>query len=137
GADVQLYVNEYNVLQFSSNPQAPFFVSDNYANWYREHGEAIEAAGGQVDGYGVQYYALLDANGNNNSPHSPARMQQVFQNLSITGKKLALTESACKTPARPVRPPRRTSWRIRCGWCSAHPTPTRSTCGASGPTRCG
>src|SRR5690606_1518933 len=36
GADVQLYVNEYNVLQFSSNPQAPFFVSDNYANWYRE-----------------------------------------------------------------------------------------------------
>ncbi|MCC6492731.1 MAG: endo-1,4-beta-xylanase [Pirellulales bacterium] len=92
GADVKLYLNEYNLLQFSDNPLTPGFVPDNYANWYREHGEVIESAGGQVDGYGVQYYALLDGNANANSPHSAARMQQVFQNLSLTGKPFGLTE---------------------------------------------
>jgi endo-1,4-beta-xylanase len=92
GANAKLYVNEYNVLQFSA---------DNYANWFREHGEAIEQAGGQVDGYGVQYYALLDANANAFSPHSAARMQQVFQNLSLTGKPFALTEFGVQNSGAP------------------------------------
>ncbi|RIK75969.1 MAG: hypothetical protein DCC67_14520 [Planctomycetota bacterium] len=101
GAEVKLYVNEYNVLQFSDNPAVAGYSSDNYANWFREHGEAIERAGGQVDGYGVQYYALLDANANANSPHSPARMQQVFQNLSLTGKSFGLTEFGVQNSGSP------------------------------------
>ena len=101
GADVKLFVNEYNLLQFSDNPAVPGFSPDNYANWYREHGEAIENAGGQVDGYGVQYYALLDANANTNSPHSAARMQQVFQNLSLTGKPFGLTEFGVQNSGSP------------------------------------
>jgi GH35 family endo-1,4-beta-xylanase len=101
GADPKLFINEYNLLQFSDNPAVPGFSSDNYANWYREHGEAIENAGGQVDGYGVQYYALLDANANTNSPHSAARMQQVFQNLSLTGKPFGLTEFGVQNSGSP------------------------------------
>jgi GH35 family endo-1,4-beta-xylanase len=101
GADVKLYVNEYNLLQFSDNPATPGFQSDNYANWFREHGEAIENAGGQVDGYGVQYYTLLDSNANTNSPHSAAKMQQVFQNLSLTGKPIALTEFGVQNSGPP------------------------------------
>jgi endo-1,4-beta-xylanase len=101
GADVKLFVNEYNLLQFSDNPAVPGFSADNYANWYREHGEALQNAGGQVDGYGVQYYALLDANANANSPHSAARMQQVFQNLSLTGKSFGLTEFGVQNSGSP------------------------------------
>jgi GH35 family endo-1,4-beta-xylanase len=101
GADVKLFVNEYNLLQFSDNPAIPGFSTDSYANWYREHGESIENAGGQVDGYGVQYYALLDANANANSPHSAARMQQVFQNLSLTGKPFSLTEFGVQNSGSP------------------------------------
>jgi endo-1,4-beta-xylanase len=101
GANPKLYVNEYNVLQFSDNPTIGGFAADNYANWFREHGEAIEQAGGQVDGYGVQYYALLDANANTNSPHSAARMQQVFQNLSLTGKPFTLTEFGVQNSGSP------------------------------------
>ncbi|HEX6962566.1 MAG TPA: endo-1,4-beta-xylanase [Lacipirellula sp.] len=101
GVDVKLYVNEYNLLQFSDNPAAPGFSPDSYANWYREHGEAIENAGGKVDGYGVQYYALLDANASANSPHSAARMQQVFQNLSLTGKPFGLTEYGVQNSGSP------------------------------------
>jgi hypothetical protein len=101
GADVKLFVNEFNLLQFSDNPTVPGFQSDSYANWYREHGEAIENAGGRVDGYGVQYYALLDSNANTNSPHSPARMQQVFQNLSLTGKPFGLTEFGVQNSGSP------------------------------------
>jgi GH35 family endo-1,4-beta-xylanase len=101
GSNAKLYINEFNLLQFSDNPAIPGFAADNYANWFREHGEAIENAGGQVDGYGVQYYALLDANANTNSPHSPARMQQVFQNLSLTGKPFALTEFGVQNSGSP------------------------------------
>ena len=101
GADVKLYVNEYNLLQFSDNPAVPGFSADNYANWYREHGEALQTAGGQVDGYGVQYYALLDANAGANSPHGAARMQQVFQNLSLTGKPFGLTEFGVQNSGSP------------------------------------
>lgn len=99
GADVKTYVNEYNVLQWSSNPTTS--ANDPYANWYREHGEAIQAAGGQVDGYGVQYYAVLDSIANQFNPHSPARMQQVFQNLSLTGKPFELTEFGVQNSGSP------------------------------------
>jgi hypothetical protein len=96
---VKTYVNEYNVLQWSSNPTTS--ANDAYANWYREHGEAILAAGGQVDGYGVQYYAVLDSTANQFNPHSPARMQQVFQNLSLTGKPFELTEFGVQNQGSP------------------------------------
>jgi endo-1,4-beta-xylanase len=99
GANVDLYINEFNVLQWSSNPTTS--QSDGYANWYREHGEALEMAGGQVDGYGVQYYALLDSHANTLSPHSAARMQAVFQNLSLTGKPLQLTEFGIQNAGTP------------------------------------
>jgi GH35 family endo-1,4-beta-xylanase len=99
GADPKLFVNEFNVLQWSSNPTTS--ANDPYANWYREHGEAIQAAGGQVDGYGVQYYAVFTSDANQFSPHSPARMQQVFQNLSLTGRPFELTEFGVQNTGSP------------------------------------
>jgi GH35 family endo-1,4-beta-xylanase len=91
GASTKLYVNEYNVLQNSS---------DAYANWFREHGETIAAAGGRVDGYGVQYYSSLAAG--QSSPHSPLRILQVFQNLSNDGKTFLLSEFGVSASGQPT-----------------------------------
>jgi len=80
GSDAKLYVNEYNILQ--NGP-------DEYGNWYRSHIEDIQNADGNPDdgpvqGIGMQYYALPG--------HSTAYMQQVLQNMSVTGLQLTLTE---------------------------------------------
>jgi hypothetical protein len=80
GAQTKLYVNEYNILQNGF---------DEYGNWYRQHIEEIENADGDpfdqtVSGIGMQYYVR--------DGHSAAYMQQVLQNLSVTGLPLSLTE---------------------------------------------
>jgi GH35 family endo-1,4-beta-xylanase len=91
GANTKLFLNEYNLLQFSADPasQAP----DPYANWYRWHAEQLERAGAKLDGLGVQYYA--DGRGEaelGDGVHSAARIFEVLQNLSGTGLGLTLTE---------------------------------------------
>jgi GH35 family endo-1,4-beta-xylanase len=90
GADTRLYTNEYNVLQFANNPNGG--APDAYANWYRRHVEDINNAGfGEVvTGIGVQY--AVDARTSNTQVHSAARIQQVLQNLSVTGLPISLTE---------------------------------------------
>lgn len=80
GADTKLYLNEYNVLQYGF---------DNYGNWYRQDVEELNSLGGQVSGIGVQYYPLA-ATGS--GAHSPARINQIYQNLSVTGLPISLTE---------------------------------------------
>ena len=92
GSDARTFVNEYNLLQYSQDPTSK--ASDPFANWYREHVEALNANGANVGGFGVQYYA--DARSNTREPHSAARIQQVFQNLAITGLPVSLTEFGMK-----------------------------------------
>ncbi|HMP08519.1 MAG TPA: endo-1,4-beta-xylanase, partial [Lacipirellulaceae bacterium] len=80
GAPAKLYLNEYNVFQWG----------DSYGNWYRGDIEALQAAGGAIGGIGIQYYP--DATSHPAAFHSPARMQQVLQNLSGAGLPISLTE---------------------------------------------
>jgi endo-1,4-beta-xylanase len=90
GADTRLYTNEYNIFQFANEPNGG--AADSYANWYRRHVEEVNNAGfgDVVTGIGVQY--AVDARTSNTQVHSPARMQQVLQNLSVTGLPISLTE---------------------------------------------
>jgi GH35 family endo-1,4-beta-xylanase len=99
GADTQLYVNEFNVFQWSQLP-APFGDKeqwDPYANWLREHAEQLKASGGTVHGIGVQYY--VDPDPTKAQPHSPARIFGALQNLSVGGWRITLTEFGAKTGA--------------------------------------
>src|SRR4029077_16425870 len=43
GAQTRLYTNEYNVLQYSTDPVTS--ASDTYANWYRHEVEGYNNAG--------------------------------------------------------------------------------------------
>ncbi len=90
GSDARLYTNEYNIFQFANDPDGG--AADSYANWYRRHVEEMNNSGfGEVvTGIGVQY--AVDARTSNTQVHSPARMQQVLQNLSVTGLPISLTE---------------------------------------------
>jgi GH35 family endo-1,4-beta-xylanase len=90
GAQTRLYTNEYNVLQYSTDPATS--ASDLYANWYRREVEAYNDAGlGQVvTGIGVQYG--VDARTSNAQVHSASRIQGVMQNLSVTGLPITLSE---------------------------------------------
>lgn len=90
GADTRLYTNEYNIFNYANSPDTG--SADTYANWYRDNVEDINNAGfGEVvTGIGVQYIA--DARTSNAQVHSPARINQVMQNLSITGLPITLTE---------------------------------------------
>ncbi len=93
--NLRLYTNEYNVLQFSTNPTTG--AQDPYANWYRQNVEDIQnALPGKptVSGIGIQYYA--DSNLAN---HSPAGIMQALENLSVTGLPLSLTEFQVKNGA--------------------------------------
>jgi GH35 family endo-1,4-beta-xylanase len=84
GANVRLYTNEYNVLQNSS---------DAYANWYLSHIQNINNAGvaaglGKVvSGVGAEFYVT-------GQPINAAAMQQVMQNLAVTGLPFSQTEFA-------------------------------------------
>jgi GH35 family endo-1,4-beta-xylanase len=79
-AETKLYLNEYNV----------FAWGDAYANWYRRGVDEIVDNGGAIGGIGIQYYP--SATENPQAVHSPARMYQTMQNLSVTGLDLSLTE---------------------------------------------
>lgn len=99
GADTRLFINEYNVFQWSQLPH-PFGDKeawDPYANWLREHAEALRGAGATVDGIGVQYYVNPDPE--LAQPHSPARIFAALQNLSVGGWPITLTEFGASTAA--------------------------------------
>lgn len=96
GAHPRLYINEYNLLQWSRDPvnnHAP----DPYANWYRKVIEDLRNAGAPVDGVGVQYYCSTHPDTLRQQPHSPARILQVMQNLSVLGLPITLTEFGVKS----------------------------------------
>ena len=89
GQNAKTYVNDYNILQYGN---------DNYGNFYRQHVEQIENADGDpnngtVGGIGMQYYPLAG--------HSAAYMQQVLQNMSVTGLPLSLTEFGVQSSVAP------------------------------------
>jgi GH35 family endo-1,4-beta-xylanase len=90
GADTRLYTNEYNVFNYSNDPSGG--ASDPYANWYRRNIEEINNAGfGQVvTGVGIQYNS--EPRAGVSQAHSPARMNQVLQNMSVTGLPISITE---------------------------------------------
>jgi predicted methyltransferase/GH35 family endo-1,4-beta-xylanase len=103
GARTRLFLNEYNVLQWSEDPRSG--APDPYANWYRRHADSLIAAGGQVDGLGVQYYPDgRSARQIGSNAHSPARAFAALQNLATTGRRLSLTELTVNAPnATPAR----------------------------------
>jgi GH35 family endo-1,4-beta-xylanase len=100
GADVKLYLNEFNVLQNSPNSIVPDTTvpidrytgvatgSDPYANWYRQDIDAVRDAGGAVSGVGAQYYAVPQAGG----VPSTHTIMRAMQNLAVTGLPFSLTE---------------------------------------------
>jgi GH35 family endo-1,4-beta-xylanase len=98
GADTRLYTNEYNIFQFANDPNGG--AADSYANWYRRHVEEINNAGvGEVvSGIGIQSIADPRTNLGSNL-HSAARINQVMQNLAITGLPITLTEFSVPSPA--------------------------------------
>ena len=99
--ELRLFVNEFNVLQWSRRP--PYATEDTpwdpYANWYREHVEALRHHGGPVSGIGVQYYA--DADPAAAQPHSPTTIAHALHNLALTGLPIALTEFGVGRGATP------------------------------------
>ncbi|HMF44331.1 MAG TPA: endo-1,4-beta-xylanase [Polyangia bacterium] len=98
GVPLRLFLNEYDVLQQSRDPRrGPAAPLDPSAGWYRGHVEAIRAAGGEVSGIGVQYYA--DAGVGIPTPHSAARIRKVLTNLTATGLPVELTEFGVKKGA--------------------------------------
>jgi hypothetical protein len=90
----RLYLNEFNVLQWSHAPGAVRGSSDPCANWYRRHVEELRDAGGAIGGVGVQYYCSMLPRARRLSPHSPKKIHPVMQNLSVTGLPISLTEYA-------------------------------------------
>jgi GH35 family endo-1,4-beta-xylanase len=85
GGSTRNYLNEYNVLQYSSSLDSTGHgvTSDPYANWYRQNVDDIHGA---VTGVGMQLYP------DNSNPISPATMQEALQNLSVPGLPMSLTE---------------------------------------------
>jgi endo-1,4-beta-xylanase len=90
GADTKLYTNEYHIFNYANDPDTG--ASDNYANWYRRNIEAINNAGyGEVvTGIGIQY--ISEPRTSSGQTHSPARIHQAMQNLSVLGLPITLTE---------------------------------------------
>ncbi len=84
-ASAKLYLNEYNVFQWG----------DAYGNWYRQDVEEIVDNGGAIGGIGIQYYP--SATTNTQAVHSPARINQILQGLSVTGLDISLTEFGVST----------------------------------------
>ncbi|MDB5327772.1 MAG: uncharacterized protein JWM57_3341 [Phycisphaerales bacterium] len=106
GSNAKLYLNEYNVLQYSpstySTSTGTLSGSDSYANWYRQHitdvNNAGFAAGGTknvVGGIGMQYYSTTSGN-----IPSVGTMQKALQNFSIEGLPMSLTEFGVQDTVR-------------------------------------
>jgi GH35 family endo-1,4-beta-xylanase len=87
GANTKLYINDYSVIQGSSNPQTG--ASDPYANWYLNEAQQINSAGyGNIlGGLGVEAYIGA-------GDLSAATMQEAMQNLAVSGLPMSLTEFA-------------------------------------------
>jgi GH35 family endo-1,4-beta-xylanase len=98
GADTRLYTNEYNIFQFANNPDGG--QADPYANWYRRNVEDLNNAGfGQVvTGIGIQSIADPRTALSSNDVHSAARINQVMQNMAVTGLPVTLTEFSVPSP---------------------------------------
>jgi GH35 family endo-1,4-beta-xylanase len=98
GAKTRLYVNEYNVLQYSADPLltsgAP---SDPYANWYLALVNDIRNQNGAVSGIGVEDY-INTAGGTSTLP-TPTSMMEALQNLSVDNLPISLTEFGTSTGA--------------------------------------
>ena len=88
GANTRLYTNEYNVLQYSTDPKTA--APDDYAGWYLNYVNSLKNAGGAVSGIGVEFYVNTDAGFT--GAMSPARITKAMQNLSVAGMPLSLTE---------------------------------------------
>ena len=121
-AHTRLYTNEYNVLQWSHEMSdgGKETRDDPYANWYLHNTQELLAAGGAVQGIGVQYYADLHDNTTRVCPHGPAQMAGAFQNLAVSGLPLCLTEFGMQRGHDTYDPaclPR--SSAKPCGWFSA------------------
>src|SRR5262245_53026718 len=99
GANTRLYTNEYNIFQFANNPNGS--GADPYANWYRRNVEDINNAGfGQVvTGIGIQSIADPRTALSSNDVHSAARINQVLQNMAVTGLPVTLTEFSVPSPS--------------------------------------
>src|SRR4029077_19194891 len=98
GVPLRLFLNEYDVLQQSRDPRGGKAAAlDPYADWQGCHVQDVRAAGGEVSGIGVQYYA--DGRASIATPHSPARIGQVLRNLTATGLPVELTEFGVKKGA--------------------------------------
>lgn len=94
GASTRLYVNEYNVLQFSSNPATS--ANDPYANWYLNYINGLNNAGygHVVTGVGTELYVDYPTN----APQlSPSTMIEAQTNLAGTGDPQSLTEFGLST----------------------------------------
>lgn len=101
--DTRLYLNEFNVLQFSEDPLASEKQPDPFANWYRWHAEALLGLGAPIDGLGVQYYAdVRGADEIGDNAHSAARIAGALHNLSGTGLRLTLSEFEVRPRPAPV-----------------------------------
>ena len=97
GAKTRLYVNEYNVLQYSSNPLVSNAPSDPYANWYLALVNDIRNQGGAVSGIGVEDY--INTVGGTSALPTPASMMEALQNLSVDNLPITLTEFGTSTGA--------------------------------------
>jgi GH35 family endo-1,4-beta-xylanase len=96
GAEVDLYINDYNILQHNNDPITG--QTDSYANWHRNHAELLnnQGFGEVVSGIGIQYYVRDDGS------VSAPRIQQVFQNMGVTGMPLTLTEFGIQSHNNPT-----------------------------------
>ncbi|MBC8107521.1 MAG: endo-1,4-beta-xylanase, partial [Anaerolineae bacterium] len=104
GATTKLFVNEYNIFQYSHAFPFSENKGDPFANWYREYVEQIRKAAGPVDGIGVQYYALM--RDDEKQPHSVARIFGVMQNLAVAGVPITLTEFGVQTKSNIAKAPK-------------------------------
>ncbi len=104
-SNTRLYVNEYNVLQFSPSAISATGVatgSDNYANWYLNGVQSLQKAGAPIGGIGAELYV------NTNNLVSAATMEQAMGNLAVAKDAnghpmpLSLTEFGVATGQAPT-----------------------------------
>jgi GH35 family endo-1,4-beta-xylanase len=92
---VKMFTNDYNIFADSYNPVGSAYQP--YNNWYFNEVAAIRDNGGNVGGIGAQYYPNTTGIGTGNDQHNAGRMMAVWQNLSVHGLPMALTEFGVKS----------------------------------------
>ena len=101
----RVYFNEYNLFQWSQQ----FGYKDDYANWYKDHilkilDSGVSPANRERMGIGMQYYTSAEPDALKYSPHSPARIAKVLQNLAIFELPMSLTEFGVGKTGEPFAP---------------------------------